>query len=242
MRKRRIFFFLAGFAGLLWIAGSFLKEEMEQKQIWILTAQRDERKIQKEEFQAMEKFPKVSRIWTIMEAEGEIAVEGYRQPVKIKGVDLKDYPLTVIKSAGKKEMRDTFLLAAGEGFFDSFTDRWEKKISQRQSRLLEQNLPGGRFILKTGEGENLQWVEFAGIVKETGVYMDQKQLRRWLIQKGIQPEINGVCMQVQGKEEVRKVQDSFEKAGFHVEKRQKESFWFRTPFAFFVNRDQRRLR
>ena len=70
----------------------------------------------------IEKYEEISgveRLWTVLETEISVSVKEYRGSSSLQGVDLKDYPLTVIQSAGKKNLGNIPLLAVGDRFFST---------------------------------------------------------------------------------------------------------------------------
>ena len=135
-----MFPFFAAFLFLLWQGKNLVMEEKEERQIWQVWAELPEGEITEKILKSMKKFPGVERLWTVLETEISVSVKEYRGSSSLQGVDLKDYPLTVIQSAGKKNLGNIPLLAVGEDFFQQLQDVGENPVSKRQQVILRENL------------------------------------------------------------------------------------------------------
>lgn len=172
----------------------------------------------------MKKFPGVERLWTVLETEISVSVKEYRGSFSLQGVDLKDYPLTVIQSAGKKNLGNIPLLAVGEDFFQQLQDVGENPVSKRQQVVLRENLSSLVVEIQVlPEGEQEEEAEsipgeFLGVVKERGIYMEQEQMRQCLENQGIHPRLGKICLKIRGKTNVKQAEQSLAQAGFTVEK------------------------
>lgn len=186
-----MFPFFAAFLFLLWQGKNLVMEEKEEQQIWQVWAELPEGEITEKILKSMKKFPGVERLWTVLETEISVSVKEYRGSSSLQGVDLKDYPLTVIQSAGKKNLGNIPLLAVGEDFFQQLQDVGENPVSKRQQVILRENLSSLVVEIQVlPEGEQEEEAEsipgeFLGVVKERGIYMEQEQMRQWLENQGI---------------------------------------------------------
>lgn len=83
------------------------------------------------------------------------------------------------------------------------------------------NFTIGRSTFSSQENERkkdfgLQMIcdaEFLGIVQESGVYMEADQMKRWLGQAGFPCWISRAELEIQGKDNAGKVQESLRKTG-----------------------------
>ena len=185
---------------------------------------RTSRGITEKMLKSMKKFPGVERLWTVLETEISVSVKEYRGSFSLQGVDLKDYPLTVIQSAGKKNLGNIPLLAVGEDFFQQLQDVGENPVSKRQQVVLRENLSSLVVEIQVlPEGEQEEEAEsipgeFLGVVKERGIYMEQEQMRQCLENQGIHPRLGKICLKIRGKTNVKQAEQSLAQAGFTVEK------------------------
>lgn len=219
-----MFPFFAAFLFLLWQGKNLVMEEKEEQQIWQVWAELPEGEITEKILKSMKKFPGVERLWTVLETEISVSVKEYRGSSSLQGVDLKDYPLTVIQSAGKKNLGNIPLLAVGEDFFQQLQDVGENPVSKRQQVILRENLSSLVVEIQVlPEGEQEEEAEsipgeFLGVVKERGIYMEQEQMRQWLENQGIHPRLRKICLKIRGKTNVKQAEQSLAQAGFTVEK------------------------
>ena len=208
----------------LWQGKNLVMEEKEEQQIWQVWAELPEGEITEKILKSMKKFPGVERLWTVLETEISVSVKEYRGSSSLQGVDLKDYPLTVIQSAGKKNLGNIPLLAVGEDFFQQLQDVGENPVSKRQQVILRENLSSLVVEIQVlPEGEQEEEAEsipgeFLGVVKERGIYMEQEQMRQWLENQGIHPRLRKICLKIRGKTNVKQAEQSLAQAGFTVEK------------------------
>lgn len=152
----------------------------------------------------------------------EVEIEQWSTEAFLYGVDMEAYPLTVQKSAGEKRAGNTLLLAVGEDFFPSLYDTEQQKISSRRQQLLIQELPRLRCSISIKEQEKDSREspgEFLGIVKESGLYMEQEDMKRWLSENKKEAKTKGICMLIKGKSHAKKAEKILEQAGFAVESR-----------------------
>lgn len=226
-KKRFIIWMFPFFAAalfLLWQGKNLVMEEKEERQIWQVWAELPEGEITEKILKSMKKFPGVERLWTVLETEISVSVKEYRGSSSLQGVDLKDYPLTVIQSAGKKNLGNIPLLAVGEDFFQQLQDVGENPVSKRQQVILRENLSSLVVEIQVlPEGEQEEEAEsipgeFLGVVKERGIYMEQEQMRQWLENQGIHPRLRKICLKIRGKTNVKQAEQSLAQAGFTVEK------------------------
>lgn len=219
-----MFPFFSAFLFLLWQGKNLVMEEKEERQIWQVWAELPEGEITEKILKSMKKFPGVERLWTVLETEISVSVKEYRGSSSLQGVDLKDYPLTVIQSAGKKNLGNIPLLAVGEDFFQQLQDVGENPVSKRQQVILRENLSSLVVEIQVlPEGEQEEEAEsipgeFLGVVKERGIYMEQEQMRQWLENQGIHPRLRKICLKIRGKTNVKQAEQSLAQAGFTVEK------------------------
>lgn len=219
-----MFPFFAAFLFLLWQGKNLVMEEKEEQQIWQVWAELPEGEITEKILKSMKKFPGVERLWTVLETEISVSVKEYRGSSSLQGVDLKDYPLTVIQSAGKKNLGNIPLLAVGEDFFQQLQDVGENPVSKRQQVILRENLSSLVVEIQVlPEGEQEEEAEsipgeFLGVVKERGIYMEQEQMHQWLENQGIHPRLRKICLKIRGKTNVKQAEQSLAQAGFTVEK------------------------
>lgn len=226
-KKRYITGMLPFFAAalfLLWQGKNLVMEEKEEQQVWQVWAELPEGEITEKMLKSMKKFPGVERLWTVLETEISVSVKEYRGSFSLQGVDLKDYPLTVIQSAGKKNLGNIPLLAVGEDFFQQLQDVGENPVSKRQQVVLRENLSSLVVEIQVlPEGEQEEEAEsipgeFLGVVKERGIYMEQEQMRQCLENQGIHPRLGKICLKIRGKTNVKQAEQSLAQAGFTVEK------------------------
>lgn len=211
--------FLAAILLLMWQIGNMTAEIRSENRVWRVQAELSDREITEEMLRSMGKFPGLLKLWTVFEAEVAVSVKEYTGTVSLQGVEFGEYPLTVVKSAGKKEMGSVPLLAAGENFFELLQDSGGNSVSKRQKEILRENLGALEVQLQVGTTENgyKNGGEFLGTVKEEGLYMDQEQMRQWLGNQGLPPRIGKVCMEIRGRMSMEKIQQCLEEAGFTVE-------------------------
>ncbi|MFR3185306.1 MAG: hypothetical protein ACLTVV_12500 [Ruminococcus sp.] len=228
-KKRFIIWMFPFFAAalfLLWQGKNLVMEEKEEQQVWQVWAELPEGEITEKMLKSMKKFPGVERLWTVLETEISVSVKEYRGSFSLQGVDLKDYPLTVIQSAGKKNLGNIPLLAVGEDFFQQLQDVGENPVSKRQQVVLRENLSSLVVEIQVlPEGEQEEEAEsipgeFLGVVKERGIYMEQEQMRQCLENQGIHPRLGKICLKIRGKTNVKQAEQSLAQAGFTVEKKQ----------------------
>lgn len=226
-KKRFIIWMFPFFAAalfLLWQGKNLVMEEKEEQQVWQVWAELPEGEITEKMLKSMKKFPGVERLWTVLETEISVSVKEYRGSFSLQGVDLKDYPLTVIQSAGKKNLGNIPLLAVGEDFFQQLQDVGENPVSKRQQVVLRENLSSLVVEIQVlPEGEQEEEAEsipgeFLGVVKERGIYMEQEQMRQCLENQGIHPRLGKICLKIRGKTNVKQAEQSLAQAGFTVEK------------------------
>lgn len=226
-KKRFIIWMFPFFAAalfLLWQGKNLVMEEKEEQQVWQVWAELPEGEITEKMLKSMKKFPGVERLWTVLETEISVSVKEYRGSSSLQGVDLKDYPLTVIQSAGKKNLGNIPLLAVGEDFFQQLQDVGENPVSKRQQVILRENLSSLVVEIQVlPEGEQEEEAEsipgeFLGVVKERGIYMEQEQMRQCLENQGIHPRLGKICLKIRGKTNVKQAEQSLAQAGFTVEK------------------------
>lgn len=226
-KKRFIIWMFPFFAAalfLLWQGKNLVMEEKEEQQVWQVWAELSEGEITEKMLKSMKKFPGVERLWTVLETEISVSVKEYRGSFSLQGVDLKDYPLTVIQSAGKKNLGNIPLLAVGEDFFQQLQDVGENPVSKRQQVVLRENLSSLVVEIQVlPEGEQEEEAEsipgeFLGVVKERGIYMEQEQMRQCLENQGIHPRLGKICLKIRGKTNVKQAEQSLAQAGFTVEK------------------------
>lgn len=226
-KKRFIIWMFPFFAAalfLLWQGKNLVMEEKEEQQVWQVWAELPEGEITEKMLKSMKKFPGVERLWTVLETEISVSVKEYRGSSSLQGVDLKDYPLTVIQSAGKKNLGNIPLLAVGEDFFQQLQDVGENPVSKRQQVVLRENLSSLVVEIQVlPEGEQEEEAEsipgeFLGVVKERGIYMEQEQMRQCLENQGIHPRLGKICLKIRGKTNVKQAEQSLAQAGFTVEK------------------------
>lgn len=219
-----MFPFFAAALFLLWQGKNLVMEEKEEQQVWQVWAELPEGEITEKMLKSMKKFPGVERLWTVLETEISVSVKEYRGSFSLQGVDLKDYPLTVIQSAGKKNLGNIPLLAVGEDFFQQLQDVGENPVSKRQQVVLRENLSSLVVEIQVlPEGEQEEEAEsipgeFLGVVKERGIYMEQEQMRQCLENQGIHPRLGKICLKIRGKTNVKQAEQSLAQAGFTVEK------------------------
>lgn len=228
-KKRFIIWMFPFFAAALflqWQGKNLVMEEKEEQQVWQVWAELPEGEITEKMLKSMKKFPGVERLWTVLETEISVSVKEYRGSFSLQGVDLKDYPLTVIQSAGKKNLGNIPLLAVGEDFFQQLQDVGENPVSKRQQVVLRENLSSLVVEIQVlPEGEQEEEAEsipgeFLGVVKERGIYMEQEQMRQCLENQGIHPRLGKICLKIRGKTNVKQAEQSLAQAGFTVEKKQ----------------------
>lgn len=226
-KKRFIIWMFPFFAAalfLLWQGKNLVMEEKEEQQVWQVWAELPEGEITEKMLKSMKKSPGVERLWTVLETEISVSVKEYRGSFSLQGVDLKDYPLTVIQSAGKKNLGNIPLLAVGEDFFQQLQDVGENPVSKRQQVVLRENLSSLVVEIQVlPEGEQEEEAEsipgeFLGVVKERGIYMEQEQMRQCLENQGIHPRLGKICLKIRGKTNVKQAEQSLAQAGFTVEK------------------------
>lgn len=226
-KKRFIIWMFPFFAAalfLLWQGKNLVMEEKEEQQVWQVWAELPEGEITEKMLKSMKKFPGVERLWTVLETEISVSVKEYRGSFSLQGVDLKDYPLTVIQSAGKKNLGNIPLLAVGEDFFQQLQDVGENPVSKRQQVVLRENLSSLVVEIQVlPEGEQEEEAEsipgeFLGVVKERGIYMEQEQMRQCLENQGIHPRLGKICLKIRGKTNAEQAEQSLAQAGFTVEK------------------------
>ena len=183
----------------------------------------------------MDSLPGLRRRWAFYCADVEIEIDRYHTAAELFGIELDEYPLTIVKSAGEKQAGLRPTLIVGEGFFDRLSDEYENPISERQAKILKEQIAslavrlavqdvagvgesGGEAGYVTGnKGKDVfQDAEFLGIAEGDGIYMDADRMNRWLAQMGLPCEIRRVELEIQGERNVQKAQQSLEKAGFAV--------------------------
>ncbi len=185
----------------------------------------------------MDALPGLRRRWALYCADVEIEIDKYHTDTELCGVEMSEYPLNVIESTGEQQTGMRPLLIAGQDFFDSLSDEYGSPISERQTEILKEQIGslavrlavqgavdagvsaggGGEDDLTGNKGnDRLQDAELLGIAKESGLYMDAEQMRRWLAQLELPCEIRRVELEIQGERNAQKAKGSLEKAGFSV--------------------------
>ncbi len=186
----------------------------------------------------MDSLPGLRRRWALYCADVEIEIDRYHTAAELFGIELDEYPLTIVKSAGEKQAGLRPTLIVGEGFFDRLSDEYGNPISERQAKILKEQIAflavrlalqgaaGATGISKGveekdvragGRGKDVfQDAEFLGVAEGDGIYMDADRMCRWLAQMGLPCEIRRVELEIQGERNVQKAQESLEKAGFAV--------------------------
>lgn len=222
-RKSYIFLFpllLVLIAGLiLWQAGGMIKERRKEEQIWLVTAEKPEGEISQEELFTMKEFSGLENIWTVIQTEAEMKVKSYMISIAVQGVDLTTYPIKTVRSAGKKTQGAKLLLAVGEDFFEQMKDESGMSVSERQAKVLMEEVGDLKAELRLNP-EEADIGAFLGVVEGNGVYMGQEEMKQWLSAKGIHPGVSKVCMEIRGEKRAERAIESLEKAGFLAEKKQ----------------------
>ncbi len=201
-------------------------------------------------------LPGLRRRWAIYCADVELCIDKYRTSAQLYGVELSEYPLTIIKSAGERQTGTRPLLIAGDGLFNSLSDEYGNLISKRQAEILREQIgslavcldvrgvagagegvPAGggeEDSLPGGEGtDRSQAAGFLGIAGEDGLYMDADLMKRWLAQLELPCEIRRVELEIRGERNLQKAQENLEKAGLSVERLDSSSDAL-NPSIFFV--------
>lgn len=218
--------FFAAFVFLLWQGQRLVTEKKMEQQVWQMKAELSQGEITEAMVKSMKKFPGAERLWMILETEVEVSVKEYKGSFSLEGVELEDYPLTVLQSTGEKTLGNKPLLAVGEDFFQQLLDAGENPVSKRQQAALKENLSSLEAeiqVLSEGDGEEETEStagEFLGVVKESGLYMEWEQMQSWLKDQGIHPRLGKVCLEIHGKTNAEQAEKSLTQAGFTVEKKQ----------------------
>lgn len=157
-------------------------------------------------------FPGLTACHTALCADAALSVEGYGASVRLLGVDLESYPLTVTDSAGEKALGSAPLLIAGEEILSSLADDLGTAITERQQKVLRQRIGEVRAALTLGE--DTADAEFLGICAGGGVYLDAESLQALCEKSGAACRRGRVCLTVRGESRARAAADSLTKAGF----------------------------
>ncbi len=184
-------------------------------------------------------LPGRCRRWALYCADMEIEIDKYHTAAELCGVELDEYPLTIVKSAGEKQTGIRPALIVGERFFEELSDEYGNPLSERQAEILKEQI-GSLAVCLTVQGavdvekstaagggaegtltrnsrkDRPQDAEFLGIAEGDGVYMDADRMSHWFAQMGLPCEIRRVELEIQGEQNAQKAQDSLEKAGFAV--------------------------
>lgn len=184
-------------------------------------------------------LPGLCRRWALYCADVEIEIDKYHTAAELCGIEMSEYPLTIVKSAGGKQTGIRPALIVGEHFFEGLSDEYGNPISERQAEILKEQIgylavcltvqgavdAGKSIAVGSGAEETLtrnswkdrlQDAELLGIAEGDGVYMDADRMSRWFAQMGLPCEIRRVELKIQGEQNAQKAQDSLEKAGFAV--------------------------
>lgn len=208
-------------AGLIWQAARHFGRE---KELYVVAASLPSGEITQELLDQMELLPGCCGYRAMYCLDAELRLRSYSAQVQIRGVPLGEYPLTVIKSAGEKQLGTSPLLIVGESFFESLTDAQGHRISERQARVLEEQMCDlTAEITVTGADGGAEGTEapraamFLGEAKEEGVYMDAQQMRNWMAVCGHNCAVRRVELTVRGQSNSKKAQESLQEAGFLTE-------------------------
>lgn len=197
-----------------WMLG---KEQKKEEQIWKICAQSLDGEIPEEMLLTMQEFPGLEKIQTVLEAEVTVSVDGYTMQAVIQGVDFTTFPLNAVKSAGKKQMGLSPLLAVGEDVFSQLQDLDGRGITVRQKDLLLEHITDLKAKIKlNGEERRGDEGEFLAVVKESGIFMEKVQMQQWLSSKEMETKTGKVYLEIKGEQEAVQAESSLQKAGLEV--------------------------
>lgn len=169
----------------------------------------------------MEQFPGFCGYQAMYCLDAEVRIGTYRAPAQIRGVEMADYPLTVVKSAGEKKLGAKPLLIVGEGFLETLTDAGGHAITQRQAQIIGQEAQTQRVSLAFSDGgafgERQMEAELLGFAAQDGVYMDAGQMKSWLSSLGYHCPVERAQLQIRGRKNSQDAFESLQNAGFEAE-------------------------
>lgn len=117
-----------------------------------------------------------------------------------------------LENSGNTEITGNIEIAGNTGKIGYAEQKFSAKVTDLSGSAYSESMAAQRTA-RTGSDMG----EVLGIVKGTGLYMDQEQMKQWLAVKEIQPRVTKVYMRVQGKESAEKARSELEKAGFIAE-------------------------
>lgn len=211
---------------LLWLFGQLILEQKKEEEPVFLTASLPQGEITEELYASMQDFPGLLSIWPVLSVQVQLEIGDYQTSASLLGVDLSSYPLELLSSAGEKAFGTKPLLVVGADLLSGLTDQSGAPITDRQKRILTEQLSdlSVNLSLLSGEesSESLSALsgsqgEFLGISSGTSLYMDQDQMRDWLQSMQTTAPYTGVCIEIRGRTNAESALEALTKAGFSAE-------------------------
>lgn len=220
-----MFFPLLGAAALLllWLFSQLILEQKKEEEPVFLTASLPEGQITEELYSSMQDFPGLLSIWPVLSVQVQLGIGDYQTSASLLGVDLSSYPLELLSSTGEKAFGTEPLLVVGEDLLSGLTDQSGAPITDRQKRILTEqlsDLTAGISLLSGDEPSEspsalpVSQGEFLGISSGTSLYMDQDQMRNWLQNMQSTAPCTGVCIKIRGRSNAESALEALTKAGF----------------------------
>ncbi|MCD7763846.1 MAG: hypothetical protein LUI14_11765 [Lachnospiraceae bacterium] len=230
-------------SALIFLLAQFALEQWQEQQTYILSARLSSQEITTELCTSMGRFAGLEKLWTVIEAEVTLTAGDWQISTTLMGVDLDTFPVTLVRSAGEKQLGSTPLLLAGEELFTMMTDANGTAITARQSKILSESIDSltaqivpedsdiaGSPVTSGNSGgsgyTSADTAEFLGLVSGNGLYMDADQMRTWLADHGSTASVHLVWLRIKGKSNAETAEKSLTDAGFQVEEN--------VPFLFFL--------
>lgn len=222
---------------IVWLPLRMWRTQQQEQEIYRVSVSSPSGTFSEELLRQMDDLPGLRRRWAFYCVNADIRVDTYSLSAEIWGVELSEYPLTILKSAGRKNIGIKPALIVGWDFFDGLTDESGLPVSERQSALLasqissisaqvtvhasarmDGNFADGQDGFSGQEKDLVCDAEFLGIARESIVCMEAAQMKRWLGQAGLPCGISHVELEIQGEDNAGKAQESLQKAGMTADK------------------------
>lgn len=228
MRTRRTYvdLFMPGvfvlFAVTVWLFWQTAVRMEREQAMYVVTASLSSGEITGELLLEMTKIPGFDSYQAMYCQETELHIGKYRAPAQIQGVNLSEYSLTAVSSAGEKKLGTKPLLILGENFLKSLQDEGGRTITERQAQVLAETINDQEVYLTvagrgtSGEARTAE-ADILGFVREDGVYMDAQQMRDYLTAQGLPCPVGRVQIYIKGQKNAANASESLQNAGFAAE-------------------------
>lgn len=220
MKKSRVVTALALFvAGCLLagaiLAGSLVRAGAGEKEIHSYLL-RGERSLSQAEFDQLLALPGLTAGGKICQVTTELSVDGFQGTGELLGVELEEFPLSLLASAGEVTYGSRLALAVGGGALGQLRDLGQSRPSKRQLALW-QTYPG-EVELELEEGTKGLLLGIAGSEEreDSRLYGDYRQVEAYGTARG-KELFHMAWISLQGKEEREASLAALTEAGYQVE-------------------------